>query len=158
MLLTTACTVVTAALIFGLFFLGGKLERFLRAHFSQKHSRNTDFDYASGSKVSFDENNLHIVYANGIAISIRWQDLSAVDMQTTDDGPLLPDVFWCFHTIGKTQVVVCPQEASGSDALLSELQKRLPGFNHTLLIQAMGSTEHALFTVWTRDHGSVQQP
>jgi hypothetical protein len=78
---------------------------------------------------------------------VDWADLQKVEIRTTSDGPLLPDVFWLLH--GTSGGCSIPQGASG-DKELTALLTALPGFDHEAFIQAMASTEEALFTCWTR--------
>lgn len=78
---------------------------------------------------------------------VDWDDLQKVEVHTTSDGPFLPDVFWVLHdTQGSCSI---PQGASG-DKELTALLMALPGFDHEAFIQAMASTDEAVFTCWTR--------
>ena len=84
---------------------------------------------------------------DGMEESIRWADLQKVEVYTTSDGPFLPDVFWVLHdTQGSCTI---PQGASG-EKQLADLLLALPGFDHEAFIQAMSSTQEAVFTCWTR--------
>ena len=84
---------------------------------------------------------------DGTEESIRWADLQKVEVYTTSDGPFLPDVFWVLHdTQGSCTI---PQGASG-EKQLADLLLALPGFDHEAFIQAMSSTQEAVFTCWTR--------
>ncbi len=78
---------------------------------------------------------------------VDWADLQKIELRTTGDGPFTPDVFWILHdTQGSCSI---PQGASG-EKQLADLLLALPGFDHEAFIQAMSSTEEALFTCWTR--------
>jgi hypothetical protein len=67
--------------------------------------------------------------------TVQWSDLQAVITMTTDQGPLLDDVFWVL--VGKDSGCVVPSEAEGMNNLLVRLQ-RLPGFDNRKVIEAMG--------------------
>ncbi|TMQ23920.1 MAG: hypothetical protein E6J90_09430 [Deltaproteobacteria bacterium] len=76
---------------------------------------------------------------------IRWDELLAVGIRTTADGPFLEDVFWQF---------LLPRgalELPGSlvtSTMLGVMQRSLPGIDSRKIIVAMGSTEERIFRVW----------
>lgn len=70
-----------------------------------------------------------------------WKHIQKIEIITTDDGPLAPDVFWLLH--GTHSGCVIPQGATGESELLEWLQA-LPGFDNGALIEAMGSTSNAV--------------
>jgi len=84
---------------------------------------------------------------DGTIESVRWDDLQKVSVLTTSDGPLVADVFWLLH--GEQGGCAIPQGATGDSELLEWLQ-RLPGFDNKTFIDAMGSTEEAMFTCWEK--------
>lgn len=87
---------------------------------------------------------------DGVGESVRWDDLRAVLIETTDQGPLLDDVFWIL--IGQTSGCVVPQGADGEDVLFERLGK-LPDFDYAMVIEAMSSTDNARYLCWERDDG-----
>ena len=78
---------------------------------------------------------------------VAWNDLQRVEILTTSDGPMSPDVFWLLH--GTTGGCAIPQGATGERALLERLQA-LPGFDNGQVIEAMGSTSDRRFLCWQR--------
>lgn len=88
---------------------------------------------------------------DGTTESVRLDDLQKVDILTTSDGPFAPDAFWLLH--GTSGGCSIPHGASGEKEL-ADLLLALPGFDHGAFIQAMGSTQEALFTCWSRPSGS----
>ena len=82
--------------------------------------------------------------------SIMWTDLDAVLIETTDEGPFVPDVFWLLLCKDMKSGCVIPQGATGEEQLLDELQKRLPAFDNQAMIAAMTSTENQRFLIWQR--------
>jgi hypothetical protein len=78
---------------------------------------------------------------------VDWADLQKVEIRTTSDGPFAPDAFWLLH--GNSGGCAIPHGASGEKELTALLSV-LPGFDHEAFIQAMASTEEAVFTCWTR--------
>lgn len=84
---------------------------------------------------------------DGRVSSISWNELNEVVLETTDEGPDLPDVFCLL--IGFDQTVVVPQGATGEEALLKRMQ-RLSGFDNNAFIAAMASTGNAKFCCWKR--------
>ena len=79
--------------------------------------------------------------------SVTWADLAAVDLRTTGSGPFAEDVFWLLSSQAGGGVAV-PQ-GHMPEGLLERLQ-RLPGFDNSALIEAMGSTSDQLFHCWAR--------
>jgi hypothetical protein len=84
---------------------------------------------------------------DGQTEAVHWDDLQKVDILTTSDGPLAPDVFWLLH--GSNGGCVIPQGATGETELLHHLQA-LTDFDNGALINAMGSTQEAIFTCWVK--------
>jgi len=78
---------------------------------------------------------------------VGWSDLQRVEIVTTSDGPMAPDVFWVLH--GTDTGCAIPQGATGERALLERLQA-LPGFDNAQVIEAMGSTSDRRFLCWQR--------
>lgn len=85
---------------------------------------------------------------DGQTESVTWDDLKAVAIETTDEGPFSMDVFWLLA--GEHGGCVIPQGAKGEDVLLERLQK-LPGFDNEAFIEAMGCTENNRFLCWQKD-------
>jgi hypothetical protein len=83
--------------------------------------------------------------------AVRWADLTAVLLETTDQGPFRNDVFWVL--IGRAGRCVVPQEAEGSQALLAKLQT-LDGFDSGAVVEAMGSAENKTFVCWKKPAGA----
>ena len=81
---------------------------------------------------------------------VRWADLKAVLIETTDQGPFQNDVFWVL--VGETSRCVVPQEAHGSQQLLAKLQT-LAGFDNNVVVEAMGSAENRAFVCWRKPDG-----
>jgi hypothetical protein len=84
---------------------------------------------------------------------VAWSDLQRVEVLTTSDGPMFPDVFWLLH--GRDGGCAIPQGATGDKELLERLQT-LPGFDNGKVIEAMGSTSDRRFLCWQRAASSSQ--
>jgi hypothetical protein len=69
-------------------------------------------------------------------------------VETTDEGPFAPDVFWILVGTAASGCVI-PQGATGDAILLERLQK-LPGFDNDAFIRAMRSTSNEKFLCWKR--------
>jgi predicted metal-dependent HD superfamily phosphohydrolase len=77
---------------------------------------------------------------------IPWNELVAVGIRTTAEGPFAEDVFWQFLVRGGLV------ELAGSQMRdLEALGKWLPGFDYLKVIKAMGSCEDRIFRVWHFD-------
>jgi hypothetical protein len=78
---------------------------------------------------------------------VVWSDLKRVEVLTTSDGPMAPDVFWILH--GTDKGCAIPQGATGDRELLERLQSS-PGFDNETFIEAMGSMSERRFLCWQR--------
>jgi hypothetical protein len=85
----------------------------------------------------------------GKEIEIKYTDLARVTIETTDQGPWIPDCFWVMKTESGREVVI---ESGTPDAmvLLGAFQKALPGFDNGAVIKAMASTDYNSFLAWER--------
>ena len=84
---------------------------------------------------------------DGSVERVAWDDLQAVIVHTTADGPALPDVFWILA--GTSSGCVIPHGATGDPELLKRLQQ-LPGFDNEAFIRSMSSTDDQKFLCWQR--------
>ena len=82
--------------------------------------------------------------------AVRWSDLKAVLIETTDQGPFQNDLFWVL--VGETSRCVVPQEAEGAQELLARLQS-LAGFDNNAVVEAMGTAESKTFMCWRKPEG-----
>ncbi len=80
--------------------------------------------------------------------SVSWVALRQVVLQAVDRVPV-GDVFWLLIGDDGTGCVV-PMEAEGADALLENMQHRLPGFDNEAVVAAVGMLEGSV-QVWQRD-------
>ncbi len=102
----------------------------------------------SGPTLVVDETGIARRRHDGSPERIRWETLVAVEILTTDEGPWNEDVWWLLS--GEEGTGCClPNSVVGDCGLLARLGE-LPGFDHTAVIQAMGSTEWARFPCWRR--------
>ena len=95
----------------------------------------------------FDDVKVTRTLRDGREETLLWSDLEEVALITTDEGPIMGDVFWTL--LGTTSGCLVPCEADGTKELLVRLQ-RLPGFKNEVIVQAMGSTENAKFVCWRK--------
>lgn len=86
--------------------------------------------------------------ANGNVECVIWDKLSKIKIITTDEGPIVDDVFWMLIQDEKNGCVI-PSEYSEIDKLISYVQK-LDGFNNSKMIESMTSTENKEFIVWEK--------
>ena len=97
--------------------------------------------------VSFDDLSVRCRRPDGLVETVRWAELRAVVIHTTDAGPFVEDVFWVLA--GDQSDCVIPSDAVGMKPLLNRMQE-LPGFDNAAVIEAMGSTDNREFLCWQR--------
>jgi hypothetical protein len=106
--------------------------------------------------VRFDADAITVASPSGEMQSVRWTDLTRVGIRTTDDGPAQPDVFWGLHTGAEKAALVFPGGSTGEQEILAAMESRLPGFDDSQVIKAMGSTSNSYFLVWERSKDAQQ--
>lgn len=87
--------------------------------------------------VTFNDNAIVRVRADGASDSIAWVDLHEVAIVTTEGGPLNEDIYWVLSDAAGSACAVSGA-AAGSHRLLARLQE-LPGFDNEAVIEAMAS-------------------
>ncbi len=97
--------------------------------------------------VGFDAERFWCTYPGKGEQSLLWSELIGVAVETTDEGPLVPDVFFILGA--KEGTLVFPQGATGDEEMLRRLQE-LPGFNNSALFEAMTCTDNKTFICWER--------
>ena len=103
--------------------------------------------FESQFSVSFDEQEIRLKTPNGRVLTLAWSELVGVGIETTDEGPLMPDVFWVLGTDQGS--LRFPQGAQGESELLTRLQQ-LPDFDNQAVIRSMMSTENDFFVCWKK--------
>ena len=102
------------------------------------------------TEVTFDEQVICIRYADGELRNLRWDELSGVDIRSSDAGPFADDSCWLLYTGGPKPAGVFAIGSDGESGLLAAMQEQLPGFDSEQMIAAMGSTRNRVFTIWRR--------
>lgn len=111
-------------------------------------ARRAQLDPESQFVVHITESEVSCHRPDGIVETVRWNDLERINILTNSDGPFAPDCFWLL--IGPETAGCCiPQGATGDTELLARMQE-LPGFNNQIFMEAMGSTQEAIFTCWEK--------
>lgn len=84
---------------------------------------------------------------------VAWGDIERVRIMTTDQGSHLEDVY--FVVDGKSgHGCVVSHDLAVRGGLLEALQSRLEGLNNAAVIEAMGSIENRVFTIWEAKGGA----
>lgn len=81
--------------------------------------------------------------------AIAWADVAWVRIYTTSNGPGADDVFFALGA-GDGKGCLVSNALAVPARLMTALQQHFPGLDNTALVQAMGSTTDAVFTLWTR--------
>jgi len=78
--------------------------------------------------------------------TLCWDDLHAILLVNTDDGPQLPDVW--LTLIGDNSKCVIPQGARGGEEVYDLVSKK-DGFNFENVILSMSCADNREFLLWT---------
>jgi hypothetical protein len=78
---------------------------------------------------------------------VAWSDITMVEVQTTDKGPAVEDMFFMLHGADDKGVIVANSLAVENN-LVAQLQARLPGFDNLALVKASGSTQNNWILLW----------
>ena len=96
-------------------------------------------------RVAIDEGSIVLTHIpKGTSETVYWSNITGVLVVAADERPLGGISFMLEHD-GETLEV--PLGATGNEALLGELQDRLPGFDNEALIEAMAMA-HGFKRVW----------
>ena len=76
-----------------------------------------------------------------------WSEVRGISIETNDSGPYGSDVHWLVSSDERS--LSFPMGATGEQEALSHFQT-LPGFDNGKLLEAMRSTEDALFLLWQK--------
>jgi hypothetical protein len=79
--------------------------------------------------------------------SVSWENLSKIEIETTDEGPFAEDFFYMLYDKAGDGVVVGNRLAVAYN-LLGELKQRLPDIDHKTVLDASGCTENRSFLIW----------
>jgi hypothetical protein len=104
------------------------------------------FFHPEPPKLEIDARGVRRTSRDGTVESVEWDRLIGVDAITTDHGPWLEDAFFVLHGDDGHGCVVPNAVAR---ALFDHFE-RLPGFDFSAVIAAMGSTSNATFVCWRR--------
>lgn len=107
-----------------------------------------DQDFEKKFSVKITTDSITCRHPDGQVEMVEWNDLQAVLLETTDEGPFAMDVFWIL--VGARSGCVIPQGADGEAELLDRLQQ-LVGFDNQMVINAMLSTDNQRFLCWRKD-------
>ena len=101
-----------------------------------------------------DEEGVRRRLGDGTLEEVRWDELEAVMIHTTADGPWGEDLYWVLMGEGGTGVLV-PGEHAQAIGFLQTLQERLPGLDNHAVIAACACVEEQWFPVWRK--GQVEE-
>jgi hypothetical protein len=98
--------------------------------------------------VQTDEQGISARYPDGTILSIHWDEVQCVAIETNDSGPWGADVWWLIE--GNQSRCAYPGGATGDIDALKAMESRLTGFNDECVVQAMGCTSNRRFVCWQR--------
>jgi hypothetical protein len=121
----------------------------LRKRFEAKAKVQPAPPHVLGVRVVAGQSQIELHVADRAPAVLSWSDLASVVIVTTSGGPAEADLFW--HLVPRERhkaMLRIPMGAEGEHDLLVAMQGRLQGFDNMAVVEAMGSTSEATFTVW----------
>ena len=79
--------------------------------------------------------------------SISLNDVTRIQIETTELGPFADDMFWLFYT--GSELARVPSSAQGADAILDALSS-FKGADYDAVIRASSSTKRDKFLIWQK--------
>lgn len=114
----------------------------------RKSKKESKFHPESKWIVSVNNGIMYLTDPNGNELEIAISEVDKVIIETNDQGPFYPGVWW--KIISKEKMLTFPQGAIGEDELLNKFQN-LPDFDNEKVIEAMSCTTNNEFTCWTKN-------
>ncbi|PXA86068.1 hypothetical protein DMC47_35905 [Nostoc sp. 3335mG] len=99
--------------------------------------------------VTVDPDRICATDQTGAGKALLKDELGGVIIETNDSGPWGADVWWLLFGADDKLACAFPQGATGEQEAIDYLMA-LPGFDHGKMVEAMGSTDNAVFPVWRR--------
>lgn len=91
-----------------------------------------------------------IIHDDDKEVDIKYADLVRVTIDTTDQGPYIPDCFWVLtHASGRE--IIIENDDVDAIVMLGAIQKALAGFDNAAVVKAMMSTDYASFLAWQKE-------
>jgi len=101
-------------------------------------------------RAEVDDEGARVLFADGRVEAVRWEDLEAVDILTTSDGPFAEDFFWVLQD-SRGGCVIGGERAQ--ELALMDRFEGLEGFDYEAVIRASGTPEEARFRCWRKREG-----
>lgn len=119
---------------------------FITSGFIKPDHKAPGHPYETPYEVRFDDAEVRVFFKGELHKKIAWADIDAVGVKIDDS--FLPAPWWILFADAETQCFY-PSEAKGGMDMLTELQRRLPGFDNRAVIEAMGLMEGGRL-VWSK--------
>lgn len=106
-------------------------------------------EMGSGTNWSVTEDGARVTVTDhaGERRSLALSELTGVAIETKDTGPFQADLWWLLFGSDQRVALLFPQDAEGQKEVVDRLMA-LPGFDFNAMIEAMGSTDNAVFPLW----------
>ena len=102
---------------------------------------------ARSFSVIITEEKLRVERPNQKAEEIRWDDIKAIWLENTDQGPAISDIWLVLA--GDAGVCVIPTDCDEYEEVY-EIISKYPGFDFQAVIDSMSYAENARFVLWVK--------
>lgn len=125
---------------------------FLMFTFSKRYKSVVERDQWPIIEVSHKEISMSAANSSSLG-SIQWEEITRIEIATTDKGPEVCDVFIILYA--ETKQMTIPSEVDGVKDLLDKIFS-FPGFKLGLFTIAMGCSQNERFVVWENQEVQTQ--
>ncbi|TXT54695.1 MAG: hypothetical protein BAJALOKI1v1_2130004 [Promethearchaeota archaeon] len=101
------------------------------------------------NRVEIDSKKLTIFWTEEEKEIFYLSNLKKVALNTTDEGPFEPDIFWLL--MFRIPIMVPSDELIPGSLKITDYMLELPNFDYDKFIEAMSSTEQQAFELWERE-------
>lgn len=91
----------------------------------------------------------HIFFPGEQGHKIPWNKVEKIQIFTSDDGPWSEDLWWLFYLKDREDPVDVPNGSKGITKIFDVLKKQFENANMGEIAKAMGSTNVAVFEIWS---------
>lgn len=91
----------------------------------------------------------HIFFPGEEGHKIPWKNVEKIEIFTSDDGPWSEDLWWLFYLKDREDPIDVPNGSKGIAKIFDVLKSQFDNAKMEEIAKAIGSTNVAVFEIWT---------